>query len=155
MNRASYSFVQPHDHNTVQLISEWYLKEWNIPTEKTKEKLKNFSPEEFQVIMLLDGRPVATGGIYHRVGLVEREPRFALHQHWLALVFTLPEKRGKGLGARLCEHIQQQAKEHGLKELYLFTHTAETLYQRLGWTETERLEAGGKNIVVMKKELTV
>lgn len=40
-----------------------------------------------------------------------------------------------------------------LKDIYLFTHTAESLYKRLAWQQLERLALGGKDIVVMKKEL--
>jgi predicted GNAT family acetyltransferase len=69
------------------------------------------------------------------------------------LVYTLPEYRGRGYGAMLCEEIQGRSKELGTKQLYLFTHTAESLYKRLGWEELERIALKGKDIAVMKKEL--
>lgn len=153
MSEIRFQLLNPNDHATIQQMAQWYVNEWKIPLEKTKEKFAQFSPQEFQVIMTLDHIPVATGGIYHRVGLVEREPRFAVHQHWLALVYTLPEKRGKGLGAQLCAYIQHHAKTLGLKELHLFTDTAETLYQRLDWQLVERLNLGERKIAVMKKNL--
>ena len=37
--------------------------------------------------------------------------------------------------------------------MYLFTDTAEQLYQRLGWTDMERLAMGDRNVVVMKNDL--
>ncbi len=37
--------------------------------------------------------------------------------------------------------------------MYLFTDTAESLYERLGWHQLERLFLGERNIVVMKKSL--
>jgi hypothetical protein len=41
----------------------------------------------------------------------------------------------------------------GLEKIYLFTHTSESLYRRLGWQQLERLALGGKDIVVMEKDI--
>lgn len=147
--------VKSGDKQTIELIANWYLSEWNIAKDITIQKLSNF-PENavpFQVLMTIDDIPVATGGICEHVALLDREPRFKMYTPWLALVNTTKENRGKGYGALLCEKIQSMAKERGLKELFLFTHTAESLYKRLNWEQLERIELGGKNIVVMKKQL--
>jgi GNAT superfamily N-acetyltransferase len=101
--------------------------------------------------MSVDDLPIATGGIYNHVSLLDKEPRFREHKHWLALVYTVPEFRGKGVGADLCGYIEQHAQTLGLEQIHLFTHTAERLYKRLGWQELERLRAGEKDIVVMQK----
>ena len=103
--------------------------------------------------MTLDNKPIATGGLYNHVGLLDKEPRLKIYKNWLALVYTTPENRGKGLGALICNDIQSQAISLGLKNIYLFTHTAENLYKRLGWQQMERLVLGEKDIVIMKKEL--
>lgn len=110
-----------------------------------------FGKFQFQVMMSVDGVPLATGGLYNHVGILDKIPRLAIHPHWLALVYTLPEHRGKGYGASLCECIEQHAQSLGLKELALFTHTAESLYRRLGWRQAERIAAGGRDLVVMTK----
>lgn len=155
MNKIEYNIITHDDIENIQLISEWYLKEWNIPAETSAEKIKNLSKEndEFQVLMKLNGQAVGTAGLYTHVGLLDREPRFKVFKNWLALVYTIPEIRGQGLGAMLCNHIQECAKNLGLKEIYLFTHTAESLYSRLGWEVIERLLLGERNITVMKKVL--
>ncbi len=85
--------------------------------------------------------------------MLDIEPQFNIYGPWLALVYTTTENRNKGYGALLCEKIEEHAKELKLKEIYLFTHTAESLYIRLGWTPFERLAIKDINIVVMKKEL--
>lgn len=155
MPNIRYNTISPEDTESIELIAEWYLHEWNIPISTTREKIKNLNPGnyEFQVLLTLAGQPVATGGLYNHVGLLEKEPRLRIYQHWLALVYTIPKNRGKGLGALLCEHIQKHAESLGLKEIYLFTHTAENLYKRLGWEQIERLALGEKDVVVMKNEL--
>lgn len=151
----NYHKVEPEDFQNTELIADWYLSEWNIPIQTTVERTRKLSSEncEFQILLTLDNQPVATGGLYNHVGLLEREPRFKIYKNWLALVYTKPDYRGKGLGALICTHIQDLSKDLGLKEIYLFTHTAENLYKRLAWKQLERLALDGKEIVVMKKEL--
>jgi GNAT superfamily N-acetyltransferase len=155
MTDTEYIRINPGDIEHAQLIADWYLSEWNIPVQSTHERIKNLSPDnsEFQILMLHNNKPVATGGLYNHVALLDREPRLKIYKNWLALVYTKPKFRGTGLGALICIYIQDYAKSLGLKEIYLFTHAAENLYKRLGWQQVERLSLAGKDIVVMKKEL--
>lgn len=155
MNNISYQRIKSDDKELIELIADWYLEEWNIDREKTIQQISNFpnNGTPFQIIMNLNDIPIATGGIYHHVGLQDIEPKFKVLDPWLALVFTKNEHRGKGYGALLCEQIQKTAKNMGIKEVFLFTHTAETLYKRLAWQQLERINLKGRDIVVMNKEL--
>jgi GNAT superfamily N-acetyltransferase len=108
---------------------------------------------QFQILMTLDGIPVSTAGLYDHVGLLDKEPRFKIHKNWLALVYTIPDKRHQGYGTLICKHIEGLSKKMKLDTLYLFTDTAEQLYIRLGWTEMERLSMGERNVVIMKRDL--
>ena len=152
---TAYKKITPADTELISLIADWYFDEWNIDKAATIERLNGFPDHgmPFQLVMTLDGTPIATGGVYHHVGLLDAVPRLKELQPWLALVYTVPEHRGKGYGAILCEEIQRIANELGTKELYLFTHTAERLYKRLGWEQLERIDLKGKDIAIMKKEL--
>jgi len=155
VNRPQFQIVNPNDNNLLELISGWYLSEWKIPKDKTIERLKSFADDssQFQVLMTLEGIPIATGGLYNHVGLLDKEPRFGMYKNWLALVYTIPEKRHQGFGALICNYIQDCSKKRNVKEMFLFTDTAERLYTRLEWTVLERLRLGERNIVVMKKQL--
>jgi GNAT superfamily N-acetyltransferase len=155
MADIKFHLISPDDNENIELFADWYLNVLNIPLQTTIEKTKKLSAEnyEFQLLVTLENKPIATGGLYNHVGLLEREPRLRIYKNWLALVYTKPDNRGKGIGALLCRHIQEHSKNLGLKEIYLFTHTAENLYKRLAWQQLERLALGGKDIVVMKKEL--
>jgi GNAT superfamily N-acetyltransferase len=155
MESTAFKIITTTDNTSIAYIAKWYFTEWDIPANTTIEKLHTFTDNDFQfqVLMTVDNIPIATGGLYNHVGLLDREPKFKIYKNWLALVYTVSEYRGKGYGALLCNYIQQHAKELGLKEMFLFTHTAESLYKRLGWLQVERLAAGGKDIVVMKKKL--
>ncbi|MBW4891455.1 GNAT family N-acetyltransferase [Mucilaginibacter sp. HMF5004] len=155
MSKISYQIIQPHDKESIELIADWYLHEWNIDREKTIQQLSAFSENstEFQMVMSLNNIPIATGGIYAHVRLQDVAPKYKALGPWLALVFTKNEYRKKGYGALLCEKIQEVAKSRGTKKIFLFTHTAETLYKRLDWQQLERINLNGREIVVMTKEL--
>lgn len=155
MTKLNYQLIHPGDKVNIEQIAHWYLSEWNIPLQTSVERIQKLEPGnfEFQVLMTLNDLPVATGGLYNQVGILDKVPHLKIYKNWLALVYAKPELRGKGLGAQLCRHIQDRSKNLGIKNIYLFTHTAENFYQRLGWEEQERHALGGKNIAVMKKEL--
>jgi GNAT superfamily N-acetyltransferase len=145
----------PTDAQTSHFIAQAYQSEWTIAEATTLSQLAECQTNNtpFQMTLSIDNQWIATGGIYNHVGLLTIEPRFSIYKNWLALVYTVPEKRGKGYGAMLCEAIEAHAKVIGLTELHLFTHTAERLYKRLGWVELERLILRGREIVVMRKSL--
>ncbi|PZO36656.1 MAG: hypothetical protein DCF19_20840 [Pseudanabaena frigida] len=73
----------------------------------------------------------------------------------MTLVLTIPKHRNLGYGKLLCKKIQDVSKDLGLKEIFLFTHTAETLYKRLNWQELERLKLNDRYIVIIKRILTM
>lgn len=54
-----------------------------------------------------------------------------------SLAVAAPE-RGRGLGKRLVAHAERYAQEHGVKEVYLLTTTAEAFFSRLGYRRVER-----------------
>jgi GNAT superfamily N-acetyltransferase len=155
MTKIDFYIVQPNDMTTFQLIADWYLSEWKIPIDKTIQRLRTITTDnsQFQILMTLDGTPISTGGLYDHVGLLDKEPRLKIYKNWLALVYTIPDKRHRGYGALICKHIQDHSKNLGIDTMYLFTDTAEQLYKRLGWNEMERLSMDSRNIVIMRKEL--
>lgn len=155
MAKIDFQIVHPNDQATFQLIANWYFAEWKIPIDTTIQKLQIITKDnsQFQILMTLEGIPISTGGLYNHVKLLDKEPRLKIYKNWLALVYTIPEKRHQGYGALICKHIQNHSKRLGFDAIYLFTDTAEQLYKRLGWTEIERLAIDNRNVVVMKKEL--
>jgi GNAT superfamily N-acetyltransferase len=153
MDIISYRSVKPEDTELISLIADWYLGEWNISKEATIQRFSDFNIGQiaFQIVMYLNDTPIATGGVYHHVGLLNHEPRFKLYNPWLALVFTIKANRGKGYGALLCKKIQEVSQALKFEQLFLFTDTAESLYKRLDWKELERIDLKGRNIVIMNK----
>jgi GNAT superfamily N-acetyltransferase len=69
---------------------------------------------------------------------------------WLGGLFVIPTWRRSGVGSMLMERALEEAKRLKLKRLYLWTSSAESLYLKLGWSEIERCEYCGQQIVVMQ-----
>ncbi len=154
MNLQFFS-IDPGDHTTADLIAGWYLTEWNIEKSRTVRNLTE-RPNDvvlFQILMTLDGRPVGTGGLYQKVKIQDRIEKFQGFKPWIALLYTEPVVRGQGYGALLLGEIERQAREIGQEKIYLFTHSAQSLYERNGWSVMEMVESAGKKIAVMEKNL--
>jgi GNAT superfamily N-acetyltransferase len=147
--------IAPIDTELIDKIAEWYQAEWQIEKEITRQRLTTLpqSGIPFHLMMFVDGKPIATGGIHHDVRLITVEPRFKIYDPWLALVYTNPAFRKKGYGEILCKKLQSMAKEAGVKEIFLYTVTAESLYKRLGWEVIERIDYVQKDCPVMKLKL--
>jgi GNAT superfamily N-acetyltransferase len=72
---------------------------------------------------------------------------------WLGGLFVLPEWRNRGVGTMLMNRATEEARRLNVSRLYLWTHTAEGLYHKLGWQVVERTNYFGKEAVVMQIDL--
>ena len=72
---------------------------------------------------------------------------------WLGGLLVLPEWRNRGVGTMLMHRATEEAHRLNVSQLYLWTHTAEALYQKLGWQVVERTNYFGKAAVVMQIDL--
>lgn len=147
--------INSKDTYTINQVSDWYLTQWNIPREKTINSLKEKSNDVviFQTLMIKDNIPIGTGGLYHKVGIQNRIKKYEKRSPWIALMYTEQNERGKGLGGKLLDAIELEAKKKGFEHIYLFTFTAESLYKRKGWNEIDRYYIEGENIVIMDKKV--
>jgi GNAT superfamily N-acetyltransferase len=72
-------------------------------------------------------------------------------------VYVLPGYQRRGIGTALVTHIERQARELGLSRLWLVTVEkvtwAVSLYQKLGYALSERIERPWGFNVRMEKEL--
>lgn len=72
-------------------------------------------------------------------------------------VAVLPEAQGTGLGRRLLQFAEDQARAQGFGRIVLYTHEAMSrniaLYTRLGYAETHRARERGLRRVYMAKPL--
>jgi len=101
----------------------------------------------------------------HRFDLLVRGPRIMalietmLHDDhlWIENIAVRPESQGQGLGRRLLAHAEDLARAARRAELRLLTNAAfaanVALYERSGFTVTERAPFMGGVTVFMRKPL--
>jgi ribosomal protein S18 acetylase RimI-like enzyme len=98
------------------------------------------------------GEPVA--GLIELAGPGEGGTSDSLH---IANVAVHPAAQGTGLGRRLMEFAEEQARQRGLTRLDLYTHEVMTenqaIYARLGYRETARRTEDGYHRVYLQKSL--
>jgi putative hydrolase of the HAD superfamily len=154
-NSFDLTFLADHSH-FVATIAEWIFDEWgHQDPENSLEK----SVARMQSRLNIDTPPIAL------VGLIEKTPiacsnilireldQYPQYKHWLGGVYVLSEFRNKGFGSAVVETSSQIAAKLGLRELYLYTHSHEDFYKRLGYTHVKRPLYQGRKIVIMKKQL--
>ena len=69
---------------------------------------------------------------------------------WLGGLLVLPAWRNHGVGTILMHRATEEARRLEVPRLYLWTHSAEGLYRKLGWQVVERSDYFGKEAVVMQ-----
>lgn len=80
---------------------------------------------------------------------LEGDPR----NPWLASVYVPAEHRRRGIASALVGAVEDAARRIGYERLYLFTTSAASLYEGLGWRALERRDYRGEHIQVMEKSL--
>lgn len=73
---------------------------------------------------------------------------------WLGGLLVLPGWRNRGVGTMLMHRATEEARRLNVPRLYLWTHSAEGLYHKLGWQVVERSDYFGKEAVVMQIDLS-
>lgn len=155
MSRLIIRKLDPTETYLISEIAQWYHGEWETPVERTVQRLTTQPNEDvlFQLIALENDRLVATVGLSHEVNILNAHPHLRELGPWVALLFTELEERGKGIGAKLLQAVEVEAQALSIPVLYLYTFTAQRLYECNGWQEIERLPYKGHDTVVMRKEL--
>lgn len=101
-------------------------------------------------VAMRDGKPVGTASLSPDDMSIRQA-----YSPWLASVFVLPEQRGQGLASALVRRVEDEAREHGVNRLYLYTPDQQSLYRRLGWRDLEELSYRGEDVTVMYQSLQI
>lgn len=145
------------DQDLIARLADWYWQEWQVPKETTLARLSAHPNDDvlFQLVLTLEGVPAASGGLYRNVGLLKVYPDYKRMGPWVAQVYTDPIFRNQGLGALLLKEIELKGASLGYKELYLYTNSAERLYERNGWVTFDRVMYRDKDTAVMRKRIAL
>ncbi len=123
-------------------ICDWYYNWLGIKNNESIEEIKctfehslckNKLPQTF--VALIDGEPA---GMYQLSMSDDLNSRPDLYP-WLINVYVDEKFRGRNVARELMNTVKENAKELGLKELYLYTkHIG--LYEKFGWKFIEEVK---------------
>ena len=73
---------------------------------------------------------------------------------WVTGMIVRRDRRGRGVGRTLMQHLERWAVEHRIAEAWVGTDLALRFYQRCGWTLQETFtRSTGQQLAVLSKEL--
>ncbi|MEM7381317.1 MAG: GNAT family N-acetyltransferase [Bacteroidota bacterium] len=149
-------FLKSGDKETMEKIALWYFNEWQIPMDKTIDRLEKLpvSITMFQLILFESGKIVATAGLCKEVSVHQEHPQLKKYDPWVSLLYTDLPYRGKGLASALLVELEVRSKELGFSKIYLSTHTnALQFYQKRDWKVMESCQYKDKLTYIMYKNL--
>lgn len=131
-----------HDNEIFEKIVEWNYNWWGIKEGKTREEVeylfrhsicKDRLPQTF--VALLDGEVVGMYQLSMTDDLFGRPDIYP----WLINVYVDESFRGRNICREMMQTVRENAKNAGLKELYLYTkHVG--LYEKFGWEFAEMVK---------------
>ena len=143
----------------VDEIARLSWKEWQEIYQQRKQTLEH-SLRNYRDRMNTDRLPLTLVALHRGelVGMVslkfhDMDTRPDLDP-WVGGLLVLPEWRNRGVGTMLMHRGTKEARRLNVPRLYLWTHSAEKLYHKLGWQVVERTNYFGKKAVVMQFDLS-
>lgn len=136
------------------IVATWLVNAFGHPGGRTLEEMTSLilsppkGPEETFVLFDQD-KPVGTASLAHD-DLASRRDLTP----WLAGVFVEPSSRGRGYATALVRQVEAFASSACVTTLWLYTWTAESLYERLGWQRVGLEKDSGKEVVLMARDLS-
>ena len=139
----------PH---AIRHLAQWFYTEWYAFDNRSVAAI------EAQLVQKLNLNRVPITFVAHThgdpLGTVSLDisdlPPFDHLSPWLASLYVQPAARAAGIGSALVRHVHQFASSHGIRTLYLWTPGATRLYERCGWTVTERTMYHRQPITLMR-----
>jgi predicted N-acetyltransferase YhbS len=92
------------------------------------------------------GRPVGSASL-----IAADLPGWEHLSPWVASVYVVPERRGRGLGRRLVARAVAEAGALGVPAVYLFTAGQQAYYERQGWEPLERVKHRQAEVTILRR----
>lgn len=144
------------DPEALPILKQWFEDEWkfhygsNGPgnAEKDVKAYSNRSKLPIGLVGYLDGELCGM--------LALKKQSITTHSHltpWAAAGFVVPQKRRKGIGAKLLFAIEGIARHMGYTKIYSGTSTAASLLKRSDWQFIEQVQYNGEDVSIYEKKL--
>lgn len=137
------------------VIANWLWHEWWKTWGRTLEETQAIyaecraeigAPQTF--ILLANDIPIGTVTLARKD--LDLKPDLT---PWLAGVFVVPERRGRGYVRHLLEAFDEACRLASIKTVWLYTNTAEHVYLRAGWQVAEIIHRPSKlPITLMRRD---
>lgn len=150
-------YLANHPHLVPELTA-WFYDEWGrkesdnsleIITHRLRQRL-NTNQAPLTLVGFLNNEAVASASI--KIREMETHPQY---EHWLGAVYIKPDLRGQGLGSQIVRYTISIAKKINIAQIYLYTHSHENYYDRLGWRTIERPFYHGRHAALMSKSIKI
>ena len=144
------------DPAEISTLAGWIYDEWGranpsrTPETAREKALQSAGRTEppLTLVCYVDGEMVGTASV--DTADMSTHPELT---PWMASVYVVPERRGRGIGTALCTRVIDELKRLGVGTAYLYTPDQEKLYQGLGWKTILREEYRGEPVVIMRLDL--
>jgi len=138
------------------VLAKWHQDEWcNIsPDLSTSKRISLYNSYKSEatipscLIAIVDDQPAGSAS------LVESD--METHKQlspWLASVYVHKDYRCQGIASRLIEACLENARDHGIQTLYLFTPDQADFYMKRGWKKLEKTLYHGEMVDIMSYNL--
>ena len=153
-----YSIVSTSDRpDLVEITARWrweaFFRKHGQPFEEVFAAAQRTAtaapPMPRTFVLLADHEPIGTASLVDH-DLDERPDLTP----WLAGVFVAPQARGQGHAAQLITAVESAASEAAYPILWLYTRTAERVYERAGWERVETVQHKDNPYTLMRRTLS-
>jgi GNAT superfamily N-acetyltransferase len=143
----------PVDQQIRRTLAQWSLDEWNrdFPADTIDWYLELYDEAESAVGLPIVLAAFVNGEVAGTASVIADDelPDATEPGPWLAAVFVAPEFRGHGVGTALAVEAIKRARALGHTDVYLYTRSRMTMYQRLGFTAVRHSHLGDQGVTVM------
>lgn len=146
-----------HDHpELIPVLSELCGREWGhlYPGWNTDTARREFQNQPHDGTLPVTLIAWEDGQLLGTVSLIFNDlPGFTHLNPWLASLLVLPEHRGKGVAAFLIHEAEKHLAASGYSQGYLFTESAQPLFEKLGWQPFQAASCHGHAVTILRKDL--
>ena len=143
----------PVDQQIRRTLAQWSLDEWNrdFPADTIDWYLDLYEEAERVSILPVVLAAFVNGEVAGTASVITDDelPDATEPGPWLAAVFVTPKFRGQGVGTGLATEAVKRARALGHTDVYLYTRSRMSMYERLGFTVLRQSWLGEHAVTVM------